>query len=157
MKNLLIFFLFVSNFIFSQNYFEIIDLKSFEKIDSYCNLISTNKNLKIKIIEGEIENLNKEVIGGFSIYVYKDELNHKKRILQHTSVKSSETIDCYFYNDEIVKVIIKEDKFENNVLKNLSTANYYLNKGSIIKTFGENICSDAQLKKKIEDVLTFLK
>jgi hypothetical protein len=80
MKNLLIFFLFVSNFIFSQNYFEIIDLKSFEKIDSYCNLISTNKNLKIKIIEGEIKNLNKEIIGGFSIYVYKDELNHKKNL-----------------------------------------------------------------------------
>ena len=157
MKKILIFFLFVSNFVFSQNPKFVKDLKSSEAIDIYCNLISKNKSLKVRIGDGEISDSDGRIIGGLGIETYFFE-GEKVRVFKEESVnKESKTIDCYFYNNEIIKVIVKNYKSENKSIKNISTSHYYFFGGKLFRTFGEKIQSEEKIKKEVEDVIYFSK
>ena len=67
-----------------------------------------------------------------------------------------ETLDCYFQNENLVKVVLKEFVNENKMLKNISTSHYYFYSGKVYKSFG-NYFEDRKINKKIEEILEYLK
>ena len=151
MKKLLVFFLFISNFIFSQNH-----IQTALEIDNYCNEIFNDKNLKETIVDGEIKDISYDInVGGFGVQIFKND-NEIKRILKEESLKNKyETLDCYFQNKNLIKVVVKEFINENRKLKNISTNHYYFFNGKVFKTFGNNL--NPKMNKNIEDLLEYLK
>ena len=151
MKKILVFFLFISNFIFSQNHIE-----TALGIDNYCNEIFNDKNLKETIVDGEIKDISYDInVGGFGVQIFKND-NEIKRILKEESLKNKyETLDCYFQNKNLIKVVVKEFINENRMLKNISTNHYYFFNGKVFKTFGNDF--NPKMNKNIEDLLEYLK
>ena len=109
--------------------------KTISEIQNYVNEIENRTDLKESITEFNIEDLNREIVGGTSEFTLTDKQNKLYRIIKETSHPNDSILNYEFYYKDEKLVFAKVIKFSTYSLSfdTISNSELFYEKGKLIK------------------------